>query len=128
MRRALLFLSLAACGGANTADPKNPNGTNSGKPKTDESIADIASREGIASLGGETGSTVAPGGAPGTLRMEIVEKDSPVRLDGITKEWPSHVQARVGKAAGVQFACGIQYDADKIYVMGEVVDASFAAG
>src|SRR5512144_58501 len=119
--RRLLLVSLVACGGAATNNPNNPSAS-SGKPKTDDSIADIASREGIASLGGETGSTVAPGGAPGTLRMELVEKDSPVKLDGITKEWPSHVQAKIGKAAGVQFACGVQYDADKIYVMGEVVD------
>jgi hypothetical protein len=73
---------------------------------------------------------VAPGGAPGTLRMELLEKDSPIKMDGLTKEWPSHVPAKIvkGSAPGVQFACGVQYDADRIWLMGDVTDAKFEAG
>jgi hypothetical protein len=131
MHRAILCVFLIGCGGgaAATGDPKTGGGKGSGT-KQDDSIADIASREGIATLGGNQEGTVAPGGAPGTLRMELLEKDSPIKMDGITKEWPSHVPAKVskGSAPGVQFACGIQYDADKIYVMGEVTDAHFEQG
>jgi hypothetical protein len=129
MRGAFVLVFIVACGGASgdAKDPSGGKGTGGGN-KQDDSIADIASREGIASLGGDTGGGVAPGGAPGTLRMELVEKDSPVKLDGLTKEWPSHVPAKIGKAPGVQFACGIQYDADKIYVMGEVAQSSFVVG
>ena len=63
--------------------------------------------------------------------MELVEKETPIRLDGLTKEWPSHVPAKTvisGVAGALAFSCGIQYDSEKVYVMGEIADASFAVG
>jgi hypothetical protein len=125
-----LSLVLVACGaGAGTSGPNNPSGAR----KTDDSIADIASREGIVTFGGGAGTSsgVAAGGAPGTLRMELVDKDSPIRFDGIPKEWPSHVPAKTvikGPAGSLAFSCGIQYDADHVYVMGEVTDGSLKVG
>lgn len=124
--RALPIL-LLACGGGNATNGggKTSAGTN------DDSIADIAARQGglNTSSDGNTSSGVAAGGAPGTLRMEILE--TPIKMDGITKEWPSHVAAKTvvkGSQGALSFSCGVQYDAEKIYVMGEVSDASFAAG
>lgn len=133
MHRLIVCALLVGCGGgggaAGTGDTKT-GGTTGGGGKKDDSIADIASREGIATLGDGQEGSVAPGGQPGTLRMELVDSTAPVKLDGMVKEWPSHIAARSikGSASGVSFTCGVQYDNDKIYLMGEVTDPHFEAG
>lgn len=125
-RRTLLsLLVLAACGGGAASEPGAKTGGARGG--ANDSIADLASRQGGFFQNGEgQGSTVAPGGAPGTLRMELLE--TPVKMDGITKEWPSHVAARekIKGATNATFSCGVQYDAERVWVMGEVSDANLA--
>jgi len=125
MRRwSVLALVLASCGGGSaTGSGANTGGGGGANPN--DSIADMAARQGGFFQNGEgQGSTVAPGGAPGTLRMELL--DTPVKMDGVPKEWPSHVAARekTKGTTNATFSCGIQYDADRVYVMGEVSDAN----
>lgn len=112
---------LASCGGAGGG----PGAATGGKGGASDSIAELAARQGGFFQDGDGQATgVAPGGAPGTLRMERIE--TPVKLDGVGREWPSRVAARVpvkGQAAAT-FSCSLQYDADRVWVMGEVSDAT----
>src|SRR6185369_8445005 len=90
MPRAMVLIVVAtmACGGgdAQSGGAKTVKNGGVGGKTNDDSIADIASREGLPSLGGG-GSGQTGGGSSGSLRLELSDKDSPIKLDGVTKEW-----------------------------------------
>jgi hypothetical protein len=123
MRRAtvLVVVAATACGGgdAQSGGAKSAkNGAHAGG--NDDSIADVASREGLPSLGGGAGQT--GGGSNGSLRLELADKDNPIRVDGVTKEW-SLVSARTvtkGTADQLTFKCGLAYDSNYVYFATEV--------
>jgi hypothetical protein len=114
----LLALTLAGCGNAAPAKPPPP-------ASVEPSIGDTAVENGgIEGLGPPSGATFAAGG----LRADLVDKASPVKMDGVVDEWPARsLASTVIKGSGdtLSFAVAIQYDATNIYVGAEVTDASF---
>ena len=122
----LLLLLAAHCGGPSGSAVKTPAG---GDAKKDDSIADLAaSQGGLASLGGGRNGEVGTGteaAMSGPLRAEQVIKGSPVKLDGLLKEWHARSAATEsirGKTDGLAFKVAVQYDDAKIYVGAEVDD------
>ena len=134
----LAIVSAAACGGGGTgpgatsakhgrkAGDHESGGNGEGGPIGDSAVA----QGGLASLGGagnrEGNGPVAS--LAGALRADRVEKGSPVRLDGMLGEWPARTgakQAISGTAVGTTFSAALQYDDTKIYVGGEITEASF---
>ncbi len=126
----LLILSLffvVACGGAQPAVPRAGD-----KPAGDAhgSIgAEALSQGGLTSLGQPGGSGSAL--VAGSFKADLLEKESPVKLDGVIQEWPALSAATqvVKESAGkVGFNVGLQYDDTKLYLAGEVTSAHFAQG
>ena len=116
--RRLLFLVLVTCGGASTTGggAKDAHRTDAGHEN--ESIADIAGREGLGSLSGPA----QTGGSSASLRLEMVDKDNPIRLDGLVKDWtlvPARTVAK-GTADSIGFKCGLAYDAQHVFFAGDV--------
>ena len=77
--------------------------------------------------GGGGGHGADGSGVAGSLRADLIEKDSPVKLDGVLKEWPGLVLARtVVRAApdAPTFRCAVQYDAQSVYFAGDVTGAT----
>jgi hypothetical protein len=116
------------CGGA--AAPRQEAATQ--VPQSDPSDPDFAAyaaTHGIATLnggGGEVQEVTADG-----LRLELLEKDKPVKLDGVLNEWPAPAKADVvikGSAAKTGLKISLQYDDTKLYVGADVTDPSFVAG
>jgi hypothetical protein len=132
MRRSLVALAVAAsaCGGASgaekTADvPSNPAPAND----DDRGFGDYAAAHGIQTLnggGGEATEVTADG-----LRLEHVDKDKPIKLDGVITEWPALAKASVaikGSDPKTEMTVGLQYDETKLYVAADVTETSFNAG
>ncbi|MCL2448664.1 MAG: hypothetical protein FWD17_06950 [Polyangiaceae bacterium] len=125
---ALAFLvALAACGGATAAqnpEAKAPEGT----IEEDHSFSEYAATHGITTLSGSSSET-AEATADG-LRFEHVEKDRPVKLDGVLSEWPPFAKAPAAGSAPAKTSLSIalQYDEAKIYVGADISDPSFVAG
>ncbi|MGH7436782.1 MAG: hypothetical protein ACRENE_14000, partial [Polyangiaceae bacterium] len=104
-----LALALVACGGAShpaetagaQVPPADPN---------DPDFAAYAASHGIDTLnGGGAAQEVTADG----LRFEMLEKDKPVKLDGVLEEWPAPVKADVvvkGSAAHTGLKISLQYD------------------
>jgi len=118
MRRVVWALALVACGGGGGASSNGGNTASNAANKTDDSIADVASREGLPSLGG---SSQSGGGASGSLHFELVDKDNPIHLDGTVREWtlvPARTNAKGSTDA--TFKCALGYDAQYVYFAGEV--------
>ncbi|HEY8073912.1 MAG TPA: sugar-binding protein [Labilithrix sp.] len=136
MKRAvcIFFAALVACGG----------GAGGEKPKTsakdtpdggDTSIGDLASAQGgIAALGGAgnredggaTGIEIAMGAG---LRAYTTDRKRRVKLDGMLDEWTERTPAAetiAGKTDDLSFAVAVEYDADRLYVAGEVTDPRLA--
>lgn len=115
-----LWLLLAACGGgggAGGAGGEGPKGPS-------DSIGELAARQGgVGALGGSGGGSA--GVAPGALRAESVDKDNPVKLDGVAGEWGHRAAAKGGATS---FQCALQYDGQHLYVMGDVGKPSLAGG
>jgi hypothetical protein len=123
LKQALASVALplvAACGG-NAPPPKHADAP----AIVDPSIGDTAvANGGIEGLGGPSGATYAAGG----LRADLMDKNNPVKLDGVVDEWPARTLASTvikGSGDGLQFAVAIQYDASSLYIGAEVTDASF---
>ena len=114
----LLAAVVAGCGGASSQESAKTGAP--AKTRPDDSIADLASREGIASLDGEKPQANAGGSAE--LHFDLVDKDSPINLDGVPKEWTLVPALSVvkGTAEGVTFKCGLAYDARTVYFAGDV--------
>jgi hypothetical protein len=114
------LVALAACGGS-APPPKHADAP----PVVEPSIGDTAvANGGIDALGPPSGATYAAGG----LRADLVDKASPVKMDGVVDEWPARTLATTvikGSGDKLSFAVAIQYDATHIYVGAEVTDASF---
>jgi hypothetical protein len=127
----VLVVVLTACGGGSGAsDAKSPSGAEAKKSDDVGSIGELAQQQGgIGALGGagnreegSTGSEVAMGGA---LRAEEVDRKSPVKLDGMLKEWHPRVAAKetvAGKADGLSLEVAVMYDDARLYVAAEVSD------
>src|SRR5271165_781080 len=117
MRRfgLLVVLPLVACGGANeeASHPKSAH------DKSDDGFADYAATHGIQTLegGGATAEVTADG-----LRVEALDKDRPVKLDGLLLEWPAPAKATAVTSGSTKAALKIslQYDASKLYVGADV--------
>lgn len=136
---ALSTLSIAAstlsgCGGADSAAPqaKAP----SRETKDDDSIADLAAAQGgLPSLGGggnrEGGATGAEVAMRGPLAAEPVDPKTPVKLDGVLREWPLRSAAKEtlsGNTGGLGLAVAVQYDDAKLYLGGEITDPNLVRG
>lgn len=128
------LLILAACGGG-ASSPKAPDSSgNQGAGEKHESIGDMAAAQGgLASLGGagnrEEGSTGVEVAFGGALHAEDVDKKTPVKLDGVLKEWSPRAVAKEalsGKTDGVSFGVAVQMDDAKLYVAAEVADPNLA--
>ena len=128
---AVSLLLLAACGGGGSGTSKGSESAHAAGGDKHESIGDaVAAQGGFASLGGAgnreegaTGVEVAFGGA---LHVENVDPKSPVKLDGVLKEWPARTRATsklAGKTDGLELAIATQMDDAKLYVGGEITDA-----
>ncbi len=125
----VLFTALlAACGGGAGASGGAKTGGASGA-SGDVSIGDLASSQGgLTSLGGGDNAAVPDTGYAGALKADIVLPGSPVKLDGVLKEWPARVAAKTvvsGKPARLAFACAVQYDAHHVYFAGDANDPQF---
>ncbi|MEA2749456.1 MAG: hypothetical protein QOI41_3599 [Myxococcales bacterium] len=131
----LPLLVLIGCGGA----AKGPDSAANGSSKNDggephESIGDMAAAQGgLAALGGngnrEDGSTGVEVAFGGALHAEDVDKKSPVKLDGVLKEWPVRSAAKEtlsGTTAGLALGVAVQMDDAKLYVAAEVTDPNLA--
>jgi hypothetical protein len=129
----LLVMLATACGGAGVsgAPAKGPGDASGGGQDGKESIGDLAAAQGgLGALGGNgnrddsgaTGTEVAMGG---TLRADEVEKQKPVKVDGVLKEWPARAPMREtisGKTEGLALDIGVQYDDARLYVGADVTD------
>lgn len=128
----VLAVLVAACGGgaSGAPDAKSPKGSEAKKADDVGSIGELAAQQGgIGALGGagnrEEGSTGAEVAMGGTLRAEEVEKKTPVRIDGVLKEWHPRVAAKeaiAGKTDGLSLDVAVMYDDAKLYVAAEVTD------
>lgn len=119
---ATLLVTLAACGG-----PAKEPAAHATRPpasadpgKTDGPLPDGA----LPSLGSPAGPSGNEVAMTGPLRLFPVEKDSPVKLDGVLKEWHARSPARHGSAPAT-LSVALQYDDAKLYVAAEVGDAAF---
>jgi len=128
------ILLLAACGGGGGGAAKGPDSSSGGGGEKHESIGDaVAAQGGLASLGGagnrEEGSTGAEVAFGGSLHVENVDPKSPVKLDGVLKEWPARTRASEklsGKTDGLELGVSTQMDDAKLYVGAEITDPRLA--
>jgi hypothetical protein len=119
-----LLMGATGCGGG-TPNSKEP-------PRADApdiSIGDVAAAQGgIGALGGSSANGVSET-MPGTLRATLMEKENPVKLDGVPGEWPARTAATVvvrgSPGQNFAFAGGVQYDDKLLYVAGDVTSGSF---
>lgn len=122
---ALLVLT-TSCGGGAAATEQGPSKTAAGE--SDPGFTDYAASQGIATLNGGGGD--APEVTADGLRLEALDKDKPVKLDGVPTEWPPFAKAgTVIKGAGkAGMMIGLQYDDAKLYVAAVIKSGSFAVG
>ncbi len=127
---ALVFL--AACGGSSGVSKSAGTAKDraSASSATEPSIGDaVVAQGGLSALGGAGNREPSGGGgAVGSLRADMVDKASPVKLDGVLTEWPARTPAKItitGAPAATTFAAAVQYDDAKVYVGGEVTETSF---
>jgi hypothetical protein len=131
MRRPLLvslLLATSACGAAATGTQPAATG-GAASSETDTGFTDYAASHGIQTLNGGGGGDAPEATADG-LRLEALDKDKPVKLDGVPTEWPPFAKAGVvvrgaGKSS---MTLGLQYDEAKLYVGAIIKDGSFAVG
>jgi hypothetical protein len=120
-------LILVACGGAASTD--KPVAQVPTPDPSDPDFAAYAATHGIETLnggGGETPEVTADG-----LRLEALEKDKPIKLDGLMNEWPAPAKADLvvrGSGAKTAMKISLQYDDTKLYVGADITDPSFAVG
>ncbi len=124
-RGILLATLLTACG---AGTPAEKIAGSRGGPEAKGSVGEAA----VASGGLSSLSMAEGGGAaeatPGALSADLLDKDSPVKLDGALGEWPARTPASAvlkGSGDRISFGVAIQYDASHLYLGGEVVDESF---
>jgi hypothetical protein len=120
-------VALVACG-AGATGPDRPVRVPANDP-TDPDFAAYAAAHGIETLNGGGGGE-AQEVTPDGLRLELLEKDRPVKLDGVLNEWPAPTKATLPVKGTPKSALkvSLQYDESKLYVGADVNDASFAVG
>lgn len=113
------FLFLA-CGGA----PAPKAASDSRKPE--DSIGNQAvAQGGVSSLTETVQGSGTEAAINGPLRFEQIDPASPVKMDGLLKEWPASFAAKPDKAdSGTKFSVSLQYDDQKIYVGGMITDST----
>jgi hypothetical protein len=129
-----LVVLLGCGGGAGKSPDSAANGASRSGGEPHESIGDMAAAQGgLAALGGngnrEDGSTGVEVAFGGALHIEDVDKKSPLKLDGVLKEWPVRSPAREtlsGTTDGLALAVAVQMDDAKLYVGAEVTDPNLA--
>ena len=136
MKHALCtwLVVIAACGGGEARFPDGKGGATARSKEPTESIGDaVAAQGGLASLGGagnrEDGSTGVEVALGAPLHVEDVDKKTPVKLDGVLKEWPARyaaTQPLAGKTDGLGLAVAVQTDETKLYVGVEITDPALA--
>ena len=119
---------MSGCGGAahegETESAKAPLADNS-----DPAFADYAATHGIDTLNGGGGDATEP--TADSMRLERLEKDKPVKLDGVLNEWPAPAKATLvvkGSGAKTTMAIALQYDDARLYVGADIADPTFVAG
>lgn len=126
-----LAVVAAACGGGATPT-KSPH---DGKAEPKDSIAAAAAAQGgIAALGGagnreDSGATGVEVAMTGTLKAEWMGSKTPVKLDGVLKEWGDRAPAKetiAGSTENLAFGVAVLYDAERMYVAAEVSDPKLA--
>jgi hypothetical protein len=133
MSRSLLVafvIPISACGGvsatgtAQVASSPEPRA----ESDSDTGFTDYAASHGIQTLNGGGGD--APEVTADGLRLEALDKDKAVKLDGVPNEWPPFAKANVmvKGSSKASMNIGLEYDSAKLYVGAELKDASFAAG
>ena len=127
------LILLASCGGGGDARSPDPSKSTTTRDPRDSIGEAAAAQGGLAALGGngnrEDGSTGVEVAFGGSMRVEDVDKKSPVKLDGMLKEWPARFAAREslsGKTDGLGLAISVQTDETKLYVAAEVTDPALA--
>src|SRR5688500_4919634 len=128
MRKAFVMVALlaAACGGgagAGKTDSKTASDADEKKHDDVGSIGSLASQQGgISALGGagnrEEGSTGAEVSFSGAFAAHEADKKSPVKVDGVLKEWSPRAPAKEtisGKTEGISLDVGVMYDDAKLY-------------
>jgi hypothetical protein len=127
-----LSLLLAACGGSSSG-AKSPAGGAGAQPNAvpDVSIGDAAlAQGGLDALGGGSNRSNAQiaASAQSGLRLDRLDHDSPVKMDGSLREWPARSAAKKivsGDTSKTAFGVELQYDDSRLYIGGEVGDAGF---
>ena len=138
MKHAICTLPLVVFLGCGGGAGKSPDSAAKGASRSNgdphESIGDMAAAQGgLAALGGngnrEDGSTGVEVAFGGAIHIEDVDKKSPMKLDGLLKEWPVRSPAREtlsGTTDGLALAVAVQMDDAKLYVAAEVIDPNLA--
>jgi hypothetical protein len=132
----MILAAVVACGGAGGGDnPGAKNAVRAGPSESGPSIGELAAAQGgLGALGGA--GNREDGGATGIeiamgvgLRAFEVDRKSPVKLDGVLREWPDRTTAGetiAGKTDDLGLAVAVQYDDARIYVGAEVTDPRLA--
>jgi hypothetical protein len=117
--RSFMWMAAAfaaiACGGA-------PGKSTTPADDSDKGLGEYAaSKGGLASLNG--GST-SPASVPDGLHLDLVEKERPVKLDGVLLEWPARAAAKqaIKGSTKSSMTIAVQYDDGRLYIGGEVFD------
>ena len=111
----------AACGGGATKEPQTANSAR----EDDPGLRDyIVSKGGVGPYTNGEGSA-AP--APDAFRLELLDKDRPIKFDGVVQEWPARfpVKQPIQGVSKASLSVSVQYDDAKVYVGGEVSDETF---
>src|SRR5580698_11480793 len=111
-----LVLLLTACGGGASTTMTTTETAKEPSP-SDPAFREYAASHGIRTLngGGQGGSTELT--AP-SLRLERIDADKPIKLDGLLLEWPALARANLAVKGSDKTAMNValQYDDAKLYV------------
>jgi hypothetical protein len=125
---ALLFLlALPACGGGGESATAPAPKTAAIADDGDRGFPEYAATRGVSSLDHPE---EAPEVTADGLRLEALDRTKPIKLDGVLNEWPAPAVATVVTKGATKsgFKISLQYDDSRLYVGGDVRDASFAVG
>ncbi len=126
-RRQLLLLATSVVLGCGGASGTSAPGAKSADDESDRGFSEYAATHGITSLDHPD---EAPEVTSDGLRLEALDRKSPVKLDGVLSEWPATAAAATVVTGSTKstLKVALQYDDTRLYVGAEVTDAAFAAG